>query len=118
MLSIDSSGRGFSDKEFTEITVPALALLKAFPSEKKTLALEAASPEGSDRRGRPPKFNWPAFYVEIAVQADLDGLPEKQAELERVMADWCSLTWGEVPGESTLRHALSPIYSHPRKARK
>ena len=118
VLSIDSlGGRGFTDKEFTEITVPAAALLKAFPSEKKPLALEAPSQESS-RRGRPPKFNWPAFYVEIVVRADLDCLPDTQAELERAMADWCSLTWGEVPGESTLRQVLSPIYSHPRKARK
>jgi hypothetical protein len=109
---------GRHDGEFTNITVPAVALVMTFPSEKKPLALEAPSREGSSRRGRPRKFNLPALYAEIAVRADLDGLPDKQAELERAMAEWCSLTWGEVPGESTLRQYLSPIYSHPRKARK
>jgi hypothetical protein len=118
VLSIDSSGRGFSDKEFAEITVPAVALLRAFPSEKRPLVLETRSRDVGKPRGRPAKFNWPAFYVEIAVRADLDELPEQQADLERAMADWCSENWGEEPGESTLRQAVSPIYSHPRKARK
>jgi hypothetical protein len=118
VLRTDSLGDGRHDREFANITVPAAALLMTFPSEKKPLALEAPSREGSSRRGRPRKFNLPALYAEIAVRADLDGLPDKQAELERAMADWCSLTWGEVPGESTLRQYLSPIYSHPRKARK
>jgi hypothetical protein len=118
VLSIDSSGTGFIDKEFTEITVPAAALLMTFPSERKPLALEVPPQEVRNRRGRPPKFNWPAFYVEIAVRADLDGLPEKQAELERAMAQWCSETWGSEPGDSTVRQAVSPIYSHPRRARK
>lgn len=109
-----NDGRG----EFTNITVPAVTLLMRFPSEKKPLVLEAPSPEGGSRRGRPRKFNLPAFYAEIAVRADLDGLPDTQAELEREMAEWCSLTWGEVPGESTLRQYVSPIYCHSRKARK
>jgi hypothetical protein len=118
VLWIARSGDVRNDRQFTEITVPAEALLKTFPSERKPLALEAPSREGSSRRGRPPKFNWPAFYAEIAVRADLDGLPDTQAELERAMAEWCSLTWGEVPGESTVRQFVSLIYSHRRKARK
>jgi hypothetical protein len=118
VLWTDSFGDGRNDGQFTEITVPAGALLKTFPSDERPLALQALSREGSSRRGRPRKFNLPAFYAEIAVRADLDGLPDKQAELERAMAEWCSLTWGEVPGESTMRQYVSPIYSHPRKARK
>jgi hypothetical protein len=102
--------------EFTEVSVPTIDLLKAFPSDARPLVLEVPSKEG--RRGRPPKFNWPAFYAEVAVRADLDGLPGVQAELERAMAQWCSVTWGEEPGEAALRQALSLIYRHPRKARK
>jgi hypothetical protein len=102
--------------EFNEVSVPAVDLLKAFPSGARPLVLEVPSKER--RRGRPPKFNWPAFYAEVAVRADLDGLPEVQAELEQAMAQWCSVTWGEEPAEATLRQALSLIYQHPRKARK
>lgn len=66
-------------------------------------------------RGRPPKYNWPEFYAEIAVLADLDGLPERQAELERQMAEWCQEKWGQEPSESEIRKHVSPIYNHPRK---
>ena len=118
VLRTERFGDGRHTGEFTNITVPAAALLMTFPSEKKPLALEPPSREGSSRRGRPRKFNLEALYAEIAVRADLDGLPDTQAELERDIADWCSLTWGEVPGESTLRQYVSPIYRHPRKARK
>jgi hypothetical protein len=102
--------------QFTEITVPAGALLATFPSDERPLALQAPSRERG--RGRPPKFDWRAFYAEIAVLADLDNLPDTQAELERAMARWCFETWGYEPGESTLRQAVSPIYNHPRKVRK
>ena len=38
------------------------------------------------RRGRPTKYDWDAFFAEIAVRADLDSLPETQADLVRDMA--------------------------------
>jgi hypothetical protein len=105
---------------FEAITVPTAFLLTTFPSDRnfRALALEPPSREEGSRRGRPEQYNWPAFYAEIAVRADLDSLPDAQADLERDMAEWCSENWEKVPGESTLREKLSPIYSHPRKARK
>jgi hypothetical protein len=113
-------GNAWKLHSFEAITVPTAALVSAFPSQKKStpFALEPPSRARTGRRGRPLEYDWDAFYVEVVVRADLDYLPEKQAELEQAMAEWCSEHWGEVPGESTLRGKLSPIYSHPRKARK
>lgn len=65
--------------------------------------------------GRKLKYPWDEFYVEIAVRADLDNLPETQAELEKDMATWCSETWEKKPAESTIREKISPIYLHPRR---
>ena len=72
-----------------------------------------SSPSG--KRGRTPKYDWDAFWVEVAVRGDLDNLPETQGELIRDMAQWCENEWGEQPGASTLKAKLGPIYNHPRK---
>src|SRR5262245_56214454 len=67
--------------QFEAITVPTAALLATFPAEKNSIpfALEPPSAPGGRRRGRPRDYDWDAFYVEVAVRADLDNLPEKQA---------------------------------------
>lgn len=67
------------------------------------------------RAGRNPKYDWDAFFAEIAVRADLDNLPDTQAELEKDMANWCLNEWGEQPSESTIRSKISPIYNHRRR---
>ncbi len=66
-------------------------------------------------RIRAPKYDWDTFFAEIAVRADLDGLPGTQADLERDMAGWCLEHWGEQPSESTIRSKVSGIYRHPRR---
>ena len=69
------------------------------------------------KRGRPPKYNWDEFYVEIIRLANgIDGVPETQAELEATMAEWCQNNWGTEPAESTIRDKISPIYKAIRKA--
>ena len=68
-----------------------------------------------ERRGRKPKFNWEEFLTEIIVRADLDSLPEKQADLENEMASWCLDKWGKEPSNSMIRKRISPIYNHYRK---
>ena len=73
--------------------------------------------QNDNRRGRKPKYDWNAFYVEIAVRADLDNLPDTAAELQRDMADWCQDTWGKVPGDTMLKEKIAPIYRHPRRGR-
>ncbi len=75
----------------------------------------------SDERpapGRRPKYDWDQMYAEIAVRADLDGLPDRQAELVDAMAQWCLDNWGEEPARSGLSEKIAPIYRHLRRVRK
>ncbi len=111
------------------ITVKTDQLMAVFPPPPDSGKLTADTPRtatGGDnspaptptKRGRPPSYDWPEFHAEIAVRADLDNLPETQAELEKDMADWCQDKWGEIPATSTIRDKISPIYKHKRKAGK
>jgi len=68
-----------------------------------------------ERRGRKSIYNWEEFLTEVAVRADLDGLPEKQSTLEQEMASWCLENWGKEPSISVIRKRISKIYNHERK---
>lgn len=73
----------------------------------------------TETRGRKPKYDWDAFYIEIGQIANtIDGLPETQAELEKQMAEWCEQEWQECPGDSTIRGKISSLYQEDKKARK
>jgi len=73
-----------------------------------------------NRPGRPARYNWAEFYVEIIKQANKpDGLPVIQAELENYMQQWCiNNNWPGPPGISTIRAKISPIYQTLKKASK
>jgi hypothetical protein len=110
---------------FNLITVPVSTLMQIFPSPHEMAPIFPNQLEGKlqqthsqIRKGRPMKYDWSAFYAEIIVRADLDGLPDTQAELERAMSEWCLDVWGESPGESTMRERLALVYTHKRKASK
>ncbi len=71
-----------------------------------------------ERRGRKRKYDWDSFYVQVTLIADEpDGLPTKQADLEKQMADWCLENWEEQPGESAVRGKLSKVYKQRAQQR-
>ena len=124
-----SGGRSAATDTVESITVATDELMKLFPPPPDSGKLTADTPrtgsagENSSaskptRSGRPRSYDWDNFYIEIAVRADLDGLPESLAELERMMADWCDENWNRTPAESVIREKISPIYNHIRKAGK
>ena len=79
--------------------------------------VEKREPPPQRPRGRPTKFDWDAFHRKIVLIANTpDGLPEKQADLEKMMLQWCENTWGKQPGQSTVREKLSPIYRELKKS--
>jgi hypothetical protein len=83
--------------------------------------LFGASEKGAVSRGRPGRpneYDWEALYIEIAVRADLDGLPLKQSQLVDDMLQWCVDTLGKEPSESRLKEKIALIYKHPKKAGK
>ena len=79
---------------FYTVSVSTKELFEIFPAPADEKRQEADTSNLS-RRGPKPKFDWDAFYVEIAVRADLDCLPETAAELSRDMAKWCMNEWGD-----------------------
>jgi hypothetical protein len=63
---------------------------------------------GKASGGRPPKFAWDDFWIEIVRIAELDGVPDRQ-ELHRRMVEFV-LNWPEQPEESEIRKRLSKLY--------
>lgn len=60
--------------------------------------------------GRPTKFAWDDFWVEIVRIAELDNLPPTRAELQRHMIDFCAERFGDnAPEERTIRDKLKKI---------
>lgn len=68
------------------------------------------------KRGRKPALPWDRFWFEIVRIADLDGLPERQADLERQMLNWFEQETGGRPSESTVREPIGKLYRY-REAR-
>lgn len=62
------------------------------------------------RVGRPTQYDWDSFWREVVrVSHTPDGLPDKQAALEKAMLEWCELNWGRQPAESAVRDKLSRL---------
>ncbi len=73
------------------------------------------SPQPERKRGRPPAYDWDAFYIEVIRIANTsDGLPTTQSELERKMAQWFVNRYDKEPGETTLKDRVRRIYKHVR----
>lgn len=55
------------------------------------------------KRGRRAQYDWQTFAAEMVRRAAAGELPEKQAEFERQMLEWCATRWGREPSESQVR---------------
>jgi hypothetical protein len=77
--------------------------------------VKVTSPEPNKPLGRIPTYDWESFYAEIAVLADLNGLPERQGELIKTMTAWCMSEWGKEPAESMIKKKISRLYGDKRK---
>ena len=60
--------------------------------------------------GRPPKWDWEAFWVRLCVMIHNDGVPETQAELVRKLQDWFGKTQGDMPHESEIKKRVSKLF--------
>lgn len=72
-------------------------------------------PEGAHapKRGRPAQYEWDLFWTEILAYSFKHELPEKPADLENHMSDWCANNWQRTPTSSVLREKISLIYRNP-----
>ena len=116
--------------EYQNITVATEDLFKVhpeesavpFPAEKRgkfIVSIPGSAAPNFRITGRPPKYDWLRFMAQVAAIADHpDGLPEKQADLERMMLDWCNETWGEMPAISAVREKIALVNAAKRHAKK
>ena len=78
--------------------------------ERKRVAL-GPTVEGEDQpatRGRPVRWDWGGAVGHLLSVANTpDGLPDTQADIERLVAGWFSTTGGDEPAESAIREHVS-----------
>lgn len=78
--------------------------------EPEPVAPEPAKDETPKRprRGRPTEWDWGGALAHLVAVADgKDGLPEIQAEIERLVADWFFEKKADQPAESAIREHVS-----------
>ncbi|MBA5777029.1 hypothetical protein H2509_07780 [Stappia sp. F7233] len=87
-------------------------------NNKNPKSLPAPKPNEKNRGGRPQEYDWDSFTMEIVRLANgLDGLPDKQADLIRMMLQWFTDTYGAEPAESSVKERVSKIYNYLEKAK-
>jgi len=84
----------------------------AWMKQYKKLA-KPSTGQQSEKRGRKPRYDWTAFLYEIIEIAAKGELPEKQAELEERMMEWCQKKWGTEPSVSIIREHVKKLYPRP-----
>lgn len=71
-------------------------------------------PPSPGNGGRPLK-DWEKFLIEvIGIANGIDGLPDKQADLERTMLEWAQSNMDDPPLETAVRDMVSKIYRRTR----
>ena len=79
---------------------------------------KAGAPTGEKDRttgGRPPKHNWDAFWIEVAIYADANDLNEKhRPELQTQLVKWAAEHWVDPPDDATIRKKLATLYNTAR----
>ena len=108
-------GRDFC-RQWAEVLGKTLADAKESQASAPAKGKVGEEPQPRRKRGRPSSYKWDDFQVEITRIANTpDGLPEIQADLEEIMAQWCEDTWGVQPGISTIREKIAPHYQRDRR---
>ena len=85
-------------------------------------SLEAAAREGQIRtrkisRHGPTELHaeyWEAMLIHAVLLADLDGLPDSQADFERHMTEWFENEQGKAPSVSQIRKMAGRLYAKRR----
>jgi hypothetical protein len=64
--------------------------------------------------GRPPKWNWEEFWLELCARVHEEGLPAKQTEMVEVMEQWFVDQRGDHPAESEIKKRVSRLWRRLR----
>jgi hypothetical protein len=60
--------------------------------------------------GRPRKWDWEEFWLEVCVRVHEDGLPATQADMVGRMQEWFVQKCGDHPAESEIKRRLSKLW--------
>ena len=113
LFYLDAANNAIEPAVYERITVKTSDLFREFPHKSELTGQSKDQSSTHEKDGRPPKYDWEAFYRQIVLIAQHpDGLPDTQAELEEKMAKWCENNWPVCPGESSIKAKIKPIYQH------
>ncbi|MER8388272.1 hypothetical protein NKH14_22625 [Mesorhizobium sp. M1380] len=74
------------------------------------------NPSNPQARGGRPSKDWPDFLIEVVAMANTpDGLPDRQADLERTMLAWGEENMSDPPKETAVRDMVSRIYKRIKR---
>lgn len=61
--------------------------------------------------GRPPSYDWEAFWIEVVHYAAKNALDKMhRPELQQHMEKWTAEKWRNSPDQATIRNKLGPLY--------
>lgn len=109
-MEVFGGSEPFADHEVlrADLVVRDAEVLR-FEAEHVAPAMVPTNATVSGQRGAMPKYNWDAFWREVARSMHFDGVPESQAEFVRRMVAWFE-SRGEDPDISTIKKKLSPLW--------
>jgi hypothetical protein len=62
--------------------------------------------------GSPPKHDWEAFWIQVAIWAARNDLvKEDRPRLQKHMTDWTATQWPTPPDPATIRKKLSALFN-------
>jgi hypothetical protein len=104
-----------------------LALWPAMPAEGQAVAPlvtsksdtppSAVTPSPRGAGGAPVRYDWDAFWIELAIWTENNGLEEfDRSRLHRHMVVWAARQWSDPPDESTIRGKLKRFYENAKTA--
>jgi hypothetical protein len=99
-----------------QLNAPTALLMRQLLKEaKEEAAVSAGEKRSAPQGGRPPKYDWDAFWIEIAIYAALNNLEEgHRSELQTHMMKWAAEHWADPPEDATIRGRLRKLYEAAR----
>lgn len=102
--SCSNIGTFFAGDVYRLVRLDSAEVQRAFP-------LFGAKPQ---IRGRPPKYDWQEFHIQCRTVWEYHGSFNKhdpqfsrQADLVKIMAEWCVEKWGREPSLSQLKSEVA-----------
>lgn len=106
MVPVDGDGV----QVLAEDLVVRLEEVERFDRKGRPSATLAVVPGPRQPRGKPARYDWDAFWVEVCRRVHEEGLPDTQGALVRHMLDWFAETGRDVPDDSTVKKKIAPLW--------